>query len=82
MPTGDWPSRSSPPSVPPRPAPRPISRDDGRLLVEFHTPGRGLLGRPKLHRTVEWVPLHEPHRVEFDTVEGPFSMMHDRFILE
>ena len=61
---------------------RIISREEGRLLVEFHTPGRGLLGRPKLHRTVEWVTLHEPHRVEFDTVEGPLSMMHDRFILK
>lgn len=56
--------------------------DDGRLLVEFHTPGPGLFGRRKVYRTVERVTLHEPERVEFDGVEGPLSLLRDRFTLE
>ena len=56
--------------------------DDGRLLVEFHTQGPGLFGRRKFYRTVERVTLHEPERVEFDGVEGPLSMLQDRFYLE
>ncbi len=56
--------------------------DDGRILVEFHTQGPGLFGRPKLYRTVERVTLHEPGRVEFDGVEGPLTLLEDRFFLE
>ncbi len=61
---------------------RVLSREEGRVLVEFHTLGRSLFGRKKLYRTVEWVVPHEPERVEFEAVEGPLSMMRDRFTLE
>lgn len=60
---------------------RVLSREEGRLLVEFHTAGRDLLGRRKVYRTVEWVVPYEPGRVEFETVEGPMSMMRDSFVL-
>ncbi len=59
-----------------------LSQEDGRLLVEFHTPVRTLFGRSKDYRTVEYVTLHEPEQVEFDTVEGPLAMMHERFTLQ
>ena len=58
-----------------------LSREGNRLLVEFHTPARGLLGRRMVYRTVEWVTLHEPEQVEFETVEGPLSMKRDSFTL-
>ena len=61
---------------------RVLSREEDRLLVEFQTPGPGLFGRRKVYRTVEWVTAIEPERVEFETVDGPLSMMRDRFILE
>ena len=61
---------------------RVLSREEGRLLVEFHTPAPGLLGGRKVYRTVEWVTPHEPERVEFETVQGPMSMMRDGFILQ
>ncbi len=63
-------------------ASRVLSRENVRLLVEFHTPGKGLFGRRKIYRTVEWVTPHEPERVDFDTVEGPLTMMRDHIILE
>ena len=53
-----------------------------RLLVEFKTSGRGLFGGRKVYRTVEWVTLQEPDRIQFDGVEGPLSMLHDIFELE
>ena len=61
---------------------RVLSREEDGLLVEFHTPGRNLLGRGRVYRTVEWVVPHEPERVEFEVVEGPLSMMRDSLVLE
>ncbi|MFQ5860654.1 MAG: hypothetical protein ACE5IG_03780 [Dehalococcoidia bacterium] len=61
---------------------RVLSREGGRLLVEFHTPGHDLLGRKRLYRTVERVVPHEPEQVEFEAIEGPLSLMRDRFVLE
>lgn len=57
-------------------------REPGRLLVKFETPARGPLGRRKVYKTLEWVVPHEPERIEFETVQGPLSMMRDRFLLE
>ena len=59
-----------------------LAEEKGRRLVEFHTPVRGLLGRRKVHRTVEWVALHEPERIDFEGVEGPLPLLRDRFTLE
>ncbi len=61
---------------------RVLSREADRLLVEFHTPVPTVFGRVKEYRTVEYVTFHEPELVEFDTVEGPLSMMHERFTLQ
>ena len=61
---------------------RVIEREDNRLLVEFRTPIRGLFGRRKVYRTVEWVTLNEPESVEFEGVEGPLPYLHDCFTLE
>ncbi len=61
---------------------RVLSRDDGRLLVEFNTPGPSFLGKRKVYRTVEWVTPHEPERVEFEEAEGPFAMRQERITLE
>jgi hypothetical protein len=56
--------------------------EDGRQLVEFHTPAEGLTGRQKVYRTVERVTLFAPERVEFEGVEGPLTLLHDRFLLQ
>ena len=58
-----------------------LERDGSRTLVEFHTPGRDLLGRRRTYRTIEWVTPREPDLVEFEGVEGPLDMLHDRFTL-
>ena len=58
-----------------------LERGDDRLLVEFHTPGRDLLGRRRVYRTVEWVTPREPESIEFEGVEGPLSMLCDEFQL-
>ena len=59
-----------------------LKEEEGRLLVEFHTSGKGLFGRPKVYDTLEWVSGHEPERVDFDTVEGPLTMMQDHITPE
>jgi hypothetical protein len=61
--------------------PKILSREGGRLLVEFHTPVRGLFGGRKVYRTVEWVTLDSPKGVEFEGVEGPLSRLRDRLVL-
>ncbi len=61
---------------------RVLSSDDGRLLVEFKTPGPSFLGKRKVYRTVEWVTPYEPERVEFEAVEGPLAMRRERLTLE
>ena len=61
---------------------RVLRRDEDRLLVEFHTPGISLTGRRRIYRTVEWVTTNEPGAICFEGVEGPLSMLHDRFDLE
>ena len=58
-----------------------LERDGDRLMVEFHTPGKDLLGRRRTYRTVEWVTPRKPDVIEFEGVEGPLSMLCDRFDL-
>ena len=58
-----------------------LEREGERLLVEFHTPGRDLLGRRRTYRTVEWVTPREPDVIKFEGVEGPLTMLRDRFDL-
>lgn len=57
-------------------------REPGRLLVKFETPARAFFGREKVYKTLEWVTPYEPERIEFEAVQGPLSMMRDRFLLE
>ena len=64
------------------PSSRVLSREEDRLLVEFNSPIRGLLGGRKVYRTVERVTLHEPERIDFEGVKGPLSLLSDRFTLE
>ena len=58
-----------------------LDRDGERLLVQFDTPAKDFLGRRKTYRTVEWVSAREPDLIEFDGVEGPLPLLHDRFVL-
>ena len=60
-----------------------VLRDEGqRKLVECRTPVKGLFGRTKVYRSVEWVTLHEPETIDFEGVEGPLQLLQDRFLLE
>ena len=61
---------------------RVLAEEGGRLLVEFKTPVKGLFGRRKVYRTVEWVTPREPDLIDFQGVEGPLAILHDRFVLE
>ena len=58
---------------------RVLQEEEGRLLVEFHGVAKNLLGKPRPWRTVEWVTLHEPGSIDFAGVEGPFTLLRDRF---
>ncbi len=64
------------------PSSRVLSRDDGRLLVEFKTSVPLFLGMRRVVRTVERVILHEPEQVEFEEMEGPLAMRRERITLE
>lgn len=56
--------------------------EDGSRLVEFHTSAEGWAGRQKVYRTVERVTLVEAEQVEFEGVEGPLTLLHDRFLFQ
>lgn len=63
--------------------PRVLEQEEsGSLLVEFRTAVTGLLGRRKIHRTVERVTIREPDEVLFQGVEGPLDLLHDRLSAE
>jgi hypothetical protein len=84
MPSASWPSKCSRPSGPvvQNGSQSKVLQTDGeKLLVEFHTPGKNFLGRRRVYRTVEWVTPHEPDRIDFEGVEGPLSLLCDRFDL-
>ena len=57
---------------------RVLERQGDQLVVEFHTPAPGLLGRSKVYRTVERVTLRPPEDVNFEGLEGPLSRLRDR----
>ncbi len=60
-----------------------VLQDDGdRKLVEFRTEVKGLFGRTRRVRTVEWVTLHPPDAIGFDGLKGPLPLLQDRFELE
>jgi hypothetical protein len=56
--------------------------DEGhRKLVEFRTPIPTARGGATMYRTVEWVILREPEEILFEGVEGPLTLLQDRFLL-
>jgi hypothetical protein len=55
---------------------------DGDLTCEFVSVVIGLLGRRKVHRTIERVTLTPPTEVRFRGVEGPLDLLSDRFTLQ
>ncbi len=59
-----------------------LEHDGDRVLVEFHSPVKGLHGRTKVYKTTEWVMPHEPERIDFEHVNGPLEIMHDHMELE
>lgn len=64
------------------PSSKVLSREDGRLLVEFTTEVPLIFGMHKVYRTVERVTPWEPEQVDFEEVEGPLAMRRERIILE
>ena len=54
-----------------------LSRQDNRLIVEFHT----RVGR-RSYRTVEEVTLYPPERITFSHLEGPLDASWEEFLLE
>jgi hypothetical protein len=65
-----------------KPTNRLIRSEGERLLIEFHTKVRGLLGREGTHTTQEWVTLKEPERITFQGAQGPLPLLQDAFVLE
>ena len=58
------------------------AEDNGDLICEFVSVVFGLLGRRKVHRTIERVTLEPPNEVRFRGVEGPLDLLSDRFTLQ
>jgi hypothetical protein len=54
---------------------------NGEHVAEFVSVVYGLLGRRKVHRTIERVRLEPPREVRFQGMEGPLDLLHDRFEL-
>lgn len=52
---------------------------DGSMLVEFQTQVPTWRGGHRVQRTVEWVTLQPPERIDFEGVEGPLRLLRDRF---
>lgn len=61
---------------------RVLREEEGRKLVEFHSAISTFGGCKTRVRTVEWVTLHEPEAIDFEGVEGPLTLLRDRFVLE
>ncbi len=65
-----------------------LETEGDRMLVEFNTQVKLLFGMTRVFRTVEWVTLDEPERIDFSLVPGKgpvtggLKLLEDRFILE
>ncbi len=57
-----------------QPRSKVVERSGDRVLCEFYTPVSGF-GRSWIQRTVEWVTVVEPERIEFEAIESPFSLL-------
>ncbi len=57
------------------------TEENGDLIVEFVTVMFGLMGRRKVHKTIERVTLEPPGNVRFEGVQGPLDVLRDRFTL-
>jgi Polyketide cyclase / dehydrase and lipid transport len=57
------------------------TEENGDLVCEFVSVVVGLLGRRKVHRTVERVTLEPPGEVRFQGMQGPLDLLRDRFTL-
>ena len=58
-----------------RPTSRVLEKNDGRVLCEFYTPVRAPFGLKWLQRTVEWVAVREPERIEFEAIKAPLPVL-------
>ena len=84
MPTAGWHSRSSPRSVralEPDQAPRCWSGTASGCWSSSTRPAGTCWDGVGVYRTVEWVTPQEPDGIEFEGVEGPLTMLWDRFDL-
>lgn len=57
------------------------TEENGDLVCEFVSVVFGLLGRRKVHRTIERVTLEPPSEVRFQGMKGPLDLLSDRFTL-
>jgi hypothetical protein len=58
------------------------TEENGDLVCEFVSVVFGLLGRRKVHRTIERVTLDPPREVRFRGMKGPLDLLSDRFTLQ
>jgi hypothetical protein len=57
------------------------TEENGDLICEFVSVVYGLMGRRKVHRTIERVTLEPPAEVRFQGMRGPLDLLSDRFTL-
>jgi len=58
-----------------RPTSKVIEERGDRVLCEFYTPVKMFVGPTWLQKTVEWVTVKEPEKIEFDAVKAPLPML-------
>lgn len=58
-----------------KPTAKVLEKSGDRLLCEFYTPVKAFWGIKWVQRTVEWVTVTEPERIEFEAVKAPIPVL-------
>ena len=57
------------------PTAKVLETNADRVLCEFYTPVNAIFGLKWVQRTVEWVTLSEPERIEFEAIKVPLPLL-------
>ena len=58
-----------------RPNATVLEKTGDRVLCEFHTPVKAFFGLEWVYRTVEWVTVKEPERIQFEAIRAPLPVL-------
>lgn len=58
-----------------KPTAKVLQKSGERVLCEFHTPVKAFFGLEWVQRTVEWVTVTEPERIQFEAITAPLPVL-------